>query len=1387
MTSASDKSTIDIDVNKIAYCKIFPPIGIARVGNSIGDDSYYIAPEFSKDLDQFYEELNFKDSKGRIKKQAVRYRVFGFDSSDNVICEFTSGAEIKKHEISAEMRWTVQLANKKASWLKFLGAEKALDAFEGKLKPESLSLRNEMIKGECEFELDCAAPLGQRYKISKKRSDELDIVSEPTSIAGIEINDGSFLKGKFRDVEVVLGELKTDENGRLLLLGGGGKSKVVDQDGNENVDENWIVSYANNDNWYDDISDGFVHVEVKLRSGEEIQVKESSWAIVGAPNYAPHTRNLVSLFDVMEEVAHTMKSDNGFIPSEFPSPSDPNIPSYREEILPILYPIFDLPWVNQIALRGHGFQKPGDIKKIIEGKLSDKADPKAVHIREKYFSYVREPIYTYFDAQGNRITRPIQQKNIDQACETYMPPLSGDEGDAEVGEPRKWLSYTNLQYARLKSWKEGRFTNDNSSEKTSYISSAPFDLTKTTLAQCVGGAFYPGIEMTSIARHPGLYKEAYRFDQNKIKPGDITKYMALPWQADFYACQDNWWPAQRPDDVVIDEDLKEIVAGFKNEASGDFLNLEAVLFKRKKWARGAENKAPSEKFISSKILPKVGAELKNYIDDRVKFYSDLVFSELPETDGECVPPWRIQFLVQEKLDFISDRYFKIYVKSPEGCEKLLMTREVKRALEELLGNGKATIQDLKASWVALSIRNEPLVKCISETYIKTLKEEISLNIRSVFLDHPDSKIKHADEFVDKVKADMEAGIDAPEIDIAYRSDYFYRMQFVQMMTKMSELYRKAIFSRSGYNGMVDFWKMLGFVKKKTYPNGSGSSDVIVEVGRSTFSGVSFREHFYYLMNIEKFPSYTGYAKELVEYFLKDAQKFIDSPVIDDETHPESYVPYSKANFEAKLEEIYEILRYEANNSRPWESETTRGETIQRILNRAPFNQTDGAWLRYIANSGPTNEIQGLLFDIWSDEIGNGDPSLHHGNIYTTLLNSLGFYLPEVSSKEYSEYRDIPESSYIGAVFSLAISLHSEEYFPELLGMTLFLEWEVLSLVPGIKRLDYLNINSHFYKMHVAIDNATEGHGYAAKRAVELYLDHIQAESGSKGVEENWRRIWRGFVAFALGGNGIHTSDQIPVGSLNAQDKIINLIERKKAYGNLNHFDKKLGGHKINDLFDNPRLFVKKLGNSSWVIPGDPESSPLISHLTSFNGPMYKVFDKKDMQLWRAWIIWLGEEGDTRWLKTFITKCDAMQLLLKELRGKAISAEAHARYSIYLPQGDGAKKAVSIAQLFRSESVVDLMAALKHPENGWVVPGFPEKSSLIVDFCKVNTSMGRILDSRFSNIDNRVGRSIIVEWIKAGCPLPGEDVCKDLEISEDNIDKTSRKKLIVKEYGPGAVH
>ena len=66
--------------------------------------------------------------------------------------------------------------------------------------------------------------------------------------------------GRFFDKPVPLGELRTDEAGRLLVLGGLGQSAP-------RLPGMRATTFANNEGWHDDISDG--PVEAALESGRK--------------------------------------------------------------------------------------------------------------------------------------------------------------------------------------------------------------------------------------------------------------------------------------------------------------------------------------------------------------------------------------------------------------------------------------------------------------------------------------------------------------------------------------------------------------------------------------------------------------------------------------------------------------------------------------------------------------------------------------------------------------------------------------------------------------------------------------------------------------------------------------------------------------------------------------------------------------------------------------------------------------------------------------------------------------------------------------------------------------------------------------------------------------
>jgi hypothetical protein len=77
---------------------------------------------------------------------------------------------------------------------------------------------------------------------------------------------------------------------------------------------------------------------------------------------------------------------------------------------------------------------------------------------------------------------------------------------------------------------------------------AAAELTRAALDGTVGQGVYPGIEVGAVTMNPGIYSAPFdfRIDHAKVRPGDMTALMALPWQADFLKCGRGWWPAQRP-------------------------------------------------------------------------------------------------------------------------------------------------------------------------------------------------------------------------------------------------------------------------------------------------------------------------------------------------------------------------------------------------------------------------------------------------------------------------------------------------------------------------------------------------------------------------------------------------------------------------------------------------------------------------------------------------------------------------------------------------------------------------------------------------------------------------------------------------------------------------
>ena len=444
----------------ITTLRIFPAIGVARLGNS---SEFFIGPEIPGVRP--VPAGGYKDAACRIKRQAARFRLYAYDENDDLIIENNKPKEITMAD--ASIQWTVELANKKSAWKKFIG-----------LDPNG-SLRNPGVADRTTLEI---TP-GPRS------------LNLPNQAAG-------FNTGKFLGKIVPLGEMRTDADGRLLVVGGFGKSESVPPG-------LAITSYANNDGWHDDISDGPITATVTLNGQANPIPVLPAWVLCSPPDFAPTIDTITTLYDVLFEVA----VNKGFLTA-------PTKPSFTNDIFPILHRVEALMPVNQSVSSGHfsfaAAFPPGG----------------TVAARTAIFNRLRDP---------NNINGPVSAN---------MPLLWDDNNDGK-------LTISKLQYTAMQKWKgvEGTdWTNDwTGAPPPPPTDITPDGLTRAALEACVGAAFFPGIEASWFLRDTFDYTEAFRLDQTTLKAGDVSKQMAVPWQADFHDCFNYggfaWWPAQRPDDV----------------------------------------------------------------------------------------------------------------------------------------------------------------------------------------------------------------------------------------------------------------------------------------------------------------------------------------------------------------------------------------------------------------------------------------------------------------------------------------------------------------------------------------------------------------------------------------------------------------------------------------------------------------------------------------------------------------------------------------------------------------------------------------------------------------------------------------------------------------------
>jgi L-Lysine epsilon oxidase N-terminal/L-lysine epsilon oxidase C-terminal domain/von Willebrand factor type A domain len=262
--------------------RIHPAIGIARIGNS---PEFFIGPERLGERPE--PSGGFKDAQCRVKRQAARFRIFAH-KDDGTTDEIT--------DTEAEISWTVHLVNKKA-------------AYTG--------------RGNSEPAADLTIDPGARS------------VNGPNQQ---KLFDNGVIRFSGQSATTVpLGEIRSDTENHLLVLGGAGKSA--------SPGGNILPEFWRNPGWYDDIADGPVTATIKIRATNATPDVVGAWVITTPPKFAPHQDSPTTLYD---RVLQAMV-DAGLAAA-------PASSSYTKDIYPILQRARDIRWVRDTYM--HSWADP---------------------------------------------------------------------------------------------------------------------------------------------------------------------------------------------------------------------------------------------------------------------------------------------------------------------------------------------------------------------------------------------------------------------------------------------------------------------------------------------------------------------------------------------------------------------------------------------------------------------------------------------------------------------------------------------------------------------------------------------------------------------------------------------------------------------------------------------------------------------------------------------------------------------------------------------------------------------------------------------------------------------------------------------------------------------
>ena len=610
-----------------ARFRIYPSIGIARLGNGPAEKEHVI---FSPEIpwaNIFETDNEYLMPDGKIKKQAQRFYIYECDSSGKPVRQIDpADYDIRwSAEVANKKPFWYDFNNSLDLSIVSRNRNVSPDFAKNKTAPGIPAVqRNPNV-----LNMDQRLPHGYNYRkelVNNPPAVSVDEKNTRETIGGQFPNAGrrgeSLLAKSLgtEPVQVSLGTIEYDEGTLIFYAADGVSASLNPSDLN--------TDFADNSNWYDDICDGRITASITSRStGVTHNLDDAwsaAWVATAPPDYAPQIQPISTMYDMISGAG----SDK-YVPEfslvfpvlyrlyrmQWVNLGDFLAPSFRE-VIEKLTDEGKLKFLFQKTPKGEAdavrekifnlFRNPAYPvlnEPIIPSSSTTSIEDRGVGTDELLLPYYPGDGVNYpgSPAQWFAIP-PLLYEQLKKWKEGDFKPMRLPDSDidaiAEVFR-RKYLDAAKDERKK------------------------PLLMTRAVLETLYGGGFHPGVELTWPMRHNLMYAvnvEVYEdvtenfglfglreirinaatpaeqqkiyyndfglqmgsediresMDSNhkkhwlwKITPGDLTKWMGIPWQSDAGSCQavfvdkqypiPAWWAANLPVHVLPQESYHKLL------------------------------------------------------------------------------------------------------------------------------------------------------------------------------------------------------------------------------------------------------------------------------------------------------------------------------------------------------------------------------------------------------------------------------------------------------------------------------------------------------------------------------------------------------------------------------------------------------------------------------------------------------------------------------------------------------------------------------------------------------------------------------------------------------------------------------------------------------------